>query len=125
MSTALIIDDEEPIVQVAARMLEALGHRAITATDGSDAVRVYSQYAPEIDVVILDYLMPGMNGADICRFLREINPRVRVFLASGFPGDVEEDAAPLPIAGFLQKPYRIEDLCLAVEDAAGATSPVS
>jgi len=124
MITALIVDDEEPIVQVVSGMLQALGHTAITATDGEEAVDIYQELADKIDVVILDYLMPGMSGAETCKALRKVNPDVKILLASGVDSDLEDKDISLEgIQKFLQKPYLLEELSEAIQNSLDSDGP--
>jgi two-component system, chemotaxis family, chemotaxis protein CheY len=77
----LIVDDAEASLKCLQRMLEALGHEvAGTARNGVDAVEAYRRLLP--DVVILDVIMPRMNGLDALRAIRALDPRARVVLAS-------------------------------------------
>ena len=125
MITTLIVDDEEPILSVVTRMLQCAGHRAVTAHGGEEAVRIYGEACQgegePIDVVIVDYLMPQMDGADTCRALREINPRVKILMASGLGTEFDRvDAEALGVDSFLTKPYEIDELAKAIEDTVEA-----
>jgi CheY-like chemotaxis protein len=96
-------------------MLQELGYTVILAADGRDAVEIYESNPGEIDLVILDMLMPGMDGHDTFFALKELDPNVKVLLSSGYVS--EEDARDVlnaGAAGFLQKPYRMADLAQRV-----------
>jgi CheY-like chemotaxis protein len=109
--TVLVVDDEEMVRQVAKAILESVGFRVLTAEDGEEAVRVFQQVGRDIDVVLMDMTMPHMNGEEAFTRLREIEPQVRVVMASGYSqhGATSHITAK-NLAGFIQKPYRAADL---------------
>ena len=115
--TLLLIDDEDVILQVGQPMLESLGYTVMSATDGETAVDMYQQLSDQIDLVILDVIMPGMSGSAIFDRLKEINPQVRVLLASGYSlsGQAEEILAR-GCVGFIQKPFSLEQLSVRLRD---------
>ncbi|MFA6148232.1 MAG: response regulator [bacterium] len=106
--TILLVDDEESLVALGARMLEHLGFTVLTATDGLDAVELYRARGKEIDLVLMDLTMPHMDGAEAFGELRRLNPDVRVVLASGYSHeDVASRFAGKSLDGVLQKPYTL------------------
>ena len=107
----LLVDDETMILDVGKAMLEALGYRAITALDGMQALDLLAERKEEIDLVILDLIMPGMNGEETFDKLRSIQPRVPVLLSSGYSvsGQVS-DILARKCNGFMQKPFNISAL---------------
>ncbi|MBL8178067.1 MAG: response regulator [Bryobacterales bacterium] len=116
--SVLVVDDEEFVRQVAARMLKTLGYHATCLGSATEAVEYYKRRARDIDVVIVDLVMPGLSGKAVFEQLRLQNPRVRVIITSGYSQDPGVDA--LIDAGakaFLQKPYRLAQLS---ETLAGA-----
>ena len=107
----LAVDDETVVRELLGELLAKLGHSAILAADGLDAVEVYRKNWQEIDLVILDMQMPQMNGRDTFGRLRAINPGARVLLASGYSVDTEAQAVlEAGGAGFLQKPFMLRNL---------------
>src|SRR4029453_9734263 len=82
--TLLVVDDEDSVRNVARTMLERAGFKVLTANDGRQGVEVFREHATEIAAVILDLTMPCMNGDEAFRELRQIQPNVRVILASGY-----------------------------------------
>ena len=82
--TILLVDDEAFILEVSRDMLEAKGYRVLLAGDGKEGIAVYKKNRDEIDIVILDMVMPYMGGGEIYDRLKEINPDIKVLLASGF-----------------------------------------
>ncbi|HEV8247888.1 MAG TPA: response regulator [Polyangiaceae bacterium] len=109
--TILIVDDEEVVRSVAARILQSFGFKALSAADGIEGLSRFRAHAEEIGAVLLDLTMPGMDGEAVFRELRAIRANVRVLLMSGFN---EQDAiarfAGKGLAGFLQKPFTLEQL---------------
>ncbi|MEO1740302.1 MAG: PAS domain S-box protein [Cyanobacteria bacterium J06629_9] len=107
----LVVDDEASIRETVSAVLEVYNYRVLTARDGAEAVAVYTDHQQVIDVVLMDMMMPKMDGACSIRALQAINSRVKVVATSGLlasearTGDVE----PRPLA-FLSKPYTHESL---------------
>jgi CheY-like chemotaxis protein len=100
-----VVDDEEVIRETAAAQLRHLGYDVITAEDGEEGVELYKAHQNQIFAVILDMVMPRMNGKDCFMALRKINPQARVFIWSGFTRN--EAMAPLRgkgLTGFIRKP---------------------
>ena len=114
--TVLIVDDEASIRIFARRALERAGYRVLDAADGAFAMEQYRDNPGEIGAVLLDLTMPVMDGCQVLRELRAIDPNVRVILSSGFS---EHDLAARGAAGdehFLQKPYLVGALLDSVRD---------
>ncbi len=109
--TLLLIDDEDVILQVEQPMLESLGYKVMTASDGGTAVELFRRFSGEIDLVILDVIMPGMSGGAVFDELKSIDPQVLVLLSSGYSlrGQAEEILSRGCI-GFIQKPFSLEQL---------------
>lgn len=106
-ATVLLVDDEETVRTVAKRMLERIGLKVLLAHDGVDAIEVYRQNQSQIEVVLLDMMMPQLSGEETYSELRLINPEVKVILCSGYNEQVIADCVgdPKRIA-FIQKPYQ-------------------
>ena len=109
--TILLVDDEEIIIGIGAQMLMRLGYRVVTARGGHEAVEIYDQSHTEIDLVILDMIMPEMSGFETYNHLKFINPHIKVLLASGFSyrGQASEIVAKDGQA-FIQKPFDLAQL---------------
>ncbi len=104
--TILLVDDEEEILKVARLMLLKLGYRVLLAGGGKEALEVYRRKQSDIDLVILDMIMPGMSGSDTFDQLRTMDPEVKVLLASGY--SLNQRASKILARGcdgFLQKPF--------------------
>ena len=118
--TVLVIDDEEVIRELSRDILEPLGYRVVTAENGSEGVEVFTRMRREISVVLLDMVMPRMNGAETFRRLKGIEPDVRVVLCSGY---THEGLASIKglldsgARGFVQKPFSKLALARALKRA--------
>ena len=109
--TILLVEDEESLIALGARMLEHLGFTVLTAADGLQAVELYRERGKEIDLVLMDLTMPHMDGAEAFGELRRLNPDVRVVLASGYTHEeVASRFAGKDLSGVLQKPYTLARL---------------
>jgi CheY-like chemotaxis protein len=108
---ALVVDDEQSVLEVGRRMLERLGFRVIAVMRGEEAVEIFRERRDEIFLVLLDLTMPGMGGERTCQELQGIDPEVRIILASGYSeAELRQRQATLQVQGFLQKPYDFGDL---------------
>ncbi len=119
--TILLVDDEEIIRELGIDILEDRGYRVFSASEGKEAVRIYREGIRDIDLVILDVMMPGIGGKETYRLLRAINPQVKVLLSSGYStnGEVGE-ILKQGVSGFVQKPYREEELAAKVREVLDA-----
>ncbi len=106
--TVLLVDDEPVLRRVTAKLLEKLGYQVIPAATGQQAVEIFKEKAREIDLALLDLIMPGLSGCQTLEALRGINPQVRVLLSSGYT-EVEDQGLP-PGTPFISKPYTLEVL---------------
>ena len=109
--TVLLVDDEDMIIDVGSLMLKEMGYRVLIAKNGEEALRIYRKKKDEIDIVILDIIMPDMGGGMTYDRLRHINPHVKVLLSSGYSIDGEaSDILDRGCNGFIQKPFSIRKL---------------
>ncbi len=116
--TVLVVDDEEQVRQHAKRVLTRYGFTVLTADDGRAGVEVFRARAEEIVLVLLDLTMPHLGGAAAFREMRRIQPDVRVILCSGYnEQDATDVFADTDLAGFVQKPYRLQTLTAALRTA--------
>jgi len=109
--TVLLVDDERMILEVGQQLLESMGYGVLTARDGKEAVKIYSEKKDEIDLLILDMVMPEMNGGDVYDRMKQINPGIKVLLSSGY--SVEGQASEIlgrGCDGFIQKPFHMAEL---------------
>jgi signal transduction histidine kinase len=117
---ALVVDDEDSIRSYAEESLRDLGFEVIGCRDGAEAVEVFSRHHREVRLILLDLVMPRLDGAQTLLRLRQIDPEVVVILSSGYPGDtgVGRDMPP-GAAAYLAKPYRLDELTRVIERVLG------
>jgi len=109
--TVLLVDDEDMIIEVGKAMLEKLGYRVHVAKDGFQAVEAIRRKENEIDLVILDMIMPGMGGGGAFDRIREIQPAMPVILSSGYSLNGQaNDIMQKGCDGFIKKPFNIDQL---------------
>ena len=107
----LLVDDEPIILEVGREILESLGHQVVTTGSGLEAVAKLKENRTEIDLVILDMIMPGMGGGEVFDHLKEIDAGVRVLLSSGYSINGQaQDIIDKGCVGFIQKPFTISQL---------------
>ena len=113
----LVIDDEAAICEIAKGTLETYGYRAITASDGTEAVAMYAQHKDEIKAVLTDMMMPYMDGPATIRALQKMNPQVKIIASSGLTENSRAtEAAGAGVKIFLPKPYTAEQLLNALAE---------
>uniref|UniRef100_A0A832A6P3 histidine kinase n=1 Tax=Desulfacinum infernum TaxID=35837 RepID=A0A832A6P3_9BACT len=116
--TVLFVDDEENLRMSGREMLEFFGYTVLTAADGEEAVSIYQQEWPRIDVVLLDLIMPGMGGRKCLEKILAVRPDAKIIVASGFSAN--DSIQDILIAGafdFLAKPYSVDMLLEKMEKA--------
>ena len=107
----LFIDDEEMVRHIGAAMLSQCGYEVIKASDAEEGLDIYTKQFGEIDMVVLDMIMPKISGNQLFLKMKQINPDIKVILSSGFRKDERvEDTLKLGALGFIQKPFSIEEL---------------
>jgi len=115
--TILFIDDEERILKTNKEMLEALGYTVLLATDGKEGIETYQDNNKNIDLVILDMILPGMDGNEIYDQLKGINPDVKVLLSSGYSQNGQAaEILDKGCNGFIQKPFTLEQISQIIYD---------
>jgi two-component system cell cycle sensor histidine kinase/response regulator CckA len=108
--TILLVDDESMILDVGQAMLEKLGYCAMIATGGRQAIEQITKMGDKIDLVILDMIMPGMDGGKTFDRIREIQPALPVILSSGYAINGQATAIMARgCNGFIQKPFNISE----------------
>ena len=116
--TILIVDDEEMVLDVGTAMLTKMGYKVLIAESGSEALNLFEKQSQAIDLVILDMMMPQMNGKEIHDRLKKIKPDVKVILSSGY--NLNDQASEIMECGcidFIQKPFNMAHLSQTVSDA--------
>lgn len=109
--TVLLVDDEEMILEVGQAMLKKLGYRVVVAGGGEQAVAAAQRKGTEIDLVILDLVMPGMDGGKTFDRIKEIRPQIPIILSSGYAMNGQADEImKRGCNGFIQKPFKLSEL---------------
>ncbi len=112
----LLVDDEQPILEITTKTLDRYGYAIITATNGADAIAQYVPRQSQIDIVLIDMTMPIMDGAATILALKKINPKVRIIAASGLASNMAvAKTAGGGVDHFLHKPYTAETLLQTLE----------
>ena len=115
--TILLVDDEELIIDVGGEILTFLGYTVFLARSGKEAIETYTEKQGEIDLVILDMIMPDMGGGETYDILKKINPGIKVLLSSGYSinGQARE-ILEQGCDGFIQKPFSIEQISQKIRE---------
>ena len=110
-NTVLIIDDENEIATVAQEMLEMAQYTALIELNPLQGIETFRQHQEDIGLVLLDMAMPEMSGKDVLQILQGINPEIPIIISSGYTEDeLTQAIGASTVAGFLQKPYRLNSL---------------
>ncbi|MCJ7616268.1 MAG: ATP-binding protein, partial [Desulfobacterales bacterium] len=118
--TILLVDDEDMIIDVGKDMLEQLGYKVLSAKTGEKAIEIYRKHKDNIDMAIVDLIMPSMSGGDVYNHMKEINPDIKVLLASGYCLDrMTTDILNRGCKGFIQKPFDISELSTTIRKILG------
>lgn len=122
--TLLLVDDEVMVLEVSQELLEMLGYSVIPARGGRDAVELYRAHHDDIDMVLLDLIMPDMGGGETYDQLKELNPQVKVLLSSGY--SINGQASEIlkrGCDGFLQKPFEMRELSQRIREILDKKKP--
>ncbi|MBW2608963.1 MAG: PAS domain S-box protein [Deltaproteobacteria bacterium] len=119
--TVLLVDDEDMIIDVGEKILKEIGYEVLTARSGKDALEIVGKakdhHAPSPDIVILDMVMPDMNGSEAYDRIKEISPDIKVLLSSGY--SIAGHAAEIlkrGCDGFIQKPFSMRVLARKIRE---------
>lgn len=116
-STILLVDDEPSVLRSTARILERDGYRVFEASDGPQALDLWRNNSGEIDLLITDFRMPGMNGLELATAIDAISPGVEVIFISAYPGHFEnENKGRVGGARLLAKPFSRDGLLQLVAE---------
>jgi len=111
----LIVDDEDSVTLLAERVLTHEGYRVITARNGFQAIDLFKRFHAELNLVILDFVMPILSGGEVLMELLKIDPRVPVLLTSGFTSNESlKELLGKGLCGFIPKPLAQKKLLLSV-----------
>ncbi|PJZ70464.1 hypothetical protein CH373_05165 [Leptospira perolatii] len=116
--TILLIEDEEMLRELVGAMLESKGYKVLKASNGEEGLRLFSDHAGDIDLVITDLGLPGLHGSEVIKAIKTLDFDAKVVLASGFiEHKTKHDLMDLGITQFIQKPYQSGEILEAVRDA--------
>jgi len=117
VGTVLLVDDEDMILAVGRAMLEKLGYRVVSVGGGEKALEAAGHGGEDIDLVVLDLIMPVMSGSQVFDRIREIRPQMPVLLSSGYSMNGQaQDIMDRGCNGFLQKPFNLAELSQKIYD---------
>ncbi len=120
--TILIAEDDPAIRSTATRILERFGYAVVEAADGKTAVELFSKNRSRIQVVVLDMMMPQINGKDAFFAIHEINKDVKTILMSGYAeGEIQKQFTDIAPTGFLQKPFSAKKLINTIRGVLAST----
>jgi PAS domain S-box-containing protein len=115
--TILLVDDEEIVIEVVGQIMESLGYNVFVARSGQEAIEIYWGRKKEIELVVLDMVMPKMSGGVTFERLKGINPNVKILLSSGYSVDGQaSELLKRGCNGFIQKPFNIKELSKKIRD---------
>lgn len=118
--TILLVDDQDLVIDVGKDMLSMLGYTVLIAKNGSEALEVFEQNKNTVDLVVLDYVLPGMSGSEIFDGIKSIRSDARVLISSGYSKDGEAgELLQRGCCGYIQKPFNLLELSLKIRDAFG------
>lgn len=112
--TILVVDDEVAICRFTQRNLEAHGYKVLTAQNGLEAVYVFERNGGQVELLLTDMMMPGMDGAATIKALKKLKPKLRVIAASGLSDAAE--SVGVDFQAFLPKPFRVDKLLHVVDE---------
>jgi CheY-like chemotaxis protein len=115
--TILLVDDELSLRNLGRAILERYGYQVLLAENGIQALEIYRDSGDQIDLVILDLTMPRLSGVDTLRQLMDMDPDIRVILASGYSAEHVLTSKDDRTLGFISKPYCADELANAVRAA--------
>jgi two-component system cell cycle sensor histidine kinase/response regulator CckA len=116
--TILVVEDEDLMRGFLVALLEQKGYKVLEAIDGEEAVKVHAAHANEIDLVLSDVGLPKLDGWEASKRMKEVNPNLLVFLASGYlDPNLRTEIMKGGIRGFIEKPYRPNDILEKVREA--------
>ena len=113
--TLLLVDDEDVIIRIAMRMIAKLGYEGLVARNGQEAIELYQTHPTQISLVLLDMVMPKMDGPETFNELKKINPNIKILITSGH-GTTAKVKKMLAQggAGFIPKPFDLDQLSQAI-----------
>jgi CheY-like chemotaxis protein len=109
--TILLVDDEHEVLDVGEKLLKQMGYKVLVSSNGKEAVDVYAENKDEVDLVILDMIMPDLGGGETYDRMKETDPDVKVLLSSGYSIDGQaSEILHRGCNGFIHKPFGMKEL---------------
>ncbi len=116
--TILVVDDEKNILLLVEMMLRSANYKMLKAHDGEEALAIFADRAEEIDLVILDFSMNGMDGQELFERMRELKPEARILVSSGYAeADALKEMLAKGLKGYIPKPYSRDRLLFQIKTA--------
>jgi PAS domain S-box-containing protein len=113
--TIFIVDDEEMLLETGKAFLDQYGYKILTARNGEEAVEIFAHRKEDIDLVLLDLIMPGMGGHKCLEGLLQIDPSIPVVITSGYTAGIDaQEIIKRGAAGFINKPYKLQTLIMEI-----------
>ncbi|MCG6908511.1 MAG: response regulator [Deltaproteobacteria bacterium] len=113
----LFVDDEPMLLEVGTEMLQMVGYRVLAAGSGQKAIEIFENNRDDIDLVLFDMIMPGMNGGELFDKIAKIKPDVKTVLSSGYSIDGQaQQIMERGCNGFIQKPFDVKKLSRKIRD---------
>jgi PAS domain S-box-containing protein len=113
--TILLADDEDDLRDLGAELLNSFGYKVISAGNGKEALEIYQREGESISLIILDLIMPKMDGRRCLADVLQVNPNAKVIIASGY-SESEPAAMAAGAKGFVQKPYNRRQLLTTIRE---------
>jgi len=118
----LLVDDHALMRDATSRMLSSLGYKVVTAKDGVEALEYFREHSQQVDLVIIDMVMPRMGAKECLKQLKLINPRLKAILSTGYVNNhLVQDILNDGVQGFLQKPFQLSHLSSAIVEVLNQT----
>ncbi len=117
----LVVDDEASVRDITCTILETYNYRVLTASDGIEAIATYAERKSEINIIMLDLMMPTLDSVTTVRTLHKLNPQVRIMAMSGLPANeqITQALQNNGVKSFLAKPFTAEDLLNTLAQICG------
>jgi CheY-like chemotaxis protein len=115
--TILLVEDQAPLLELSREFLQRLGYRVLAADLPEKAIQISHDLGGEIDMLLTDVLMPGMNGRELASRLRKQRSEIKVLYVSGFADRAfENSGGPGPDEAFMEKPYSFQELARKIRE---------
>ena len=119
--TILLVDDEDIIINVDRKLLKQLGYKVLIAKNGTTALKIFKARHQNIDLVLLDIIMPDIGGDKVYAEMKRVKPDVKVLVSSGYSIDWQaRKMLENGCSGFIQKPFKISQLAFQIREILGS-----